>query len=654
MKKYFDSLDSAQKKVVKFLAGFAVVIAAAGSGKTRVIERRTARLLENGAIPSSILLLTFTNKAAIEMLARARAFHENAKDVDGGTMHSFAHKLLRKHGHLIDLAPTFVIADTDKSIALITKIRARIIAKHDIKLPSPTKLFSFISYSKNNELSLKETIAYYNSETMISIKHLRRIAVQYRNMKQELGLVDFDDLLCFAVELLGQNYSVQEKLKKTFEHIMVDEFQDTNLVQMKFINLLYKFTGELGERSLMLVGDPGQSIYGFRGARFENWADILTSENATRFELETNYRSTPGIISLANAIDSDAQFIRKPAQPSRKAFDNGKPLLLSFKSASEEATAICERVTALHRNRVSYGQQAVLSRTVASLQRLEIELLARKIPYKLVGGLSLNKSAHIRDLMAIFEFILNSRDVIALERVLKLISGIGQKTAEKISETVTDQTRGLSWLALLRKEISNRNSDADTIIRAFKIATKLAVPVENRILRMAKLMKVVFDKMPQYSQNLEERMIDFDALAEIAQQFNSLQEFVSTMSLDPLSAGTGSGNGASKENPLTLSTIHSAKGLEWDVIFLPNLLEGKFPSVHAKSKVAQTEERRMFYVAVTRAKKCLILSRPVSFKKLGRKEIFKDSPFLEIRGVKNVVKHLNHVSSATHPERSAS
>jgi DNA helicase-2/ATP-dependent DNA helicase PcrA len=435
---------------------------------------------------------------------------------------------------------------------------------------------------------------------------------------------------------------------------MVDEFQDTNLVQMKFISLLYKFTGEKGDRSLMLVGDPGQSIYGFRGARFENWADILTSENVTRFELETNYRSTPGIISLANVIDSDAQFTRKPAKPSSQAFDNGKPILQSFKSAGEEATAICERIVDLHGNRVSCGQQAILSRTVATLQRLEIELLSRKIPYKLVGGVSLNKSAHIRDVMAIFEFILNNRDVIALERVLKLIPGIGQKSAERISNLVTNNTRKISLIALLHNEISHRNTDAKSIIKAFKIALKRSIPIENRILRLAKLMKVVFDKVPQYSQNLEDRMLDFDALAEIAQQFTSLQEFVSSMSLDPLSSGQGTVNDDPKEQPVTLSTIHSAKGLEWDVVFLPNLLEGKFPSAHAKSKEALAEERRMFYVAVTRAKKCLILSRPVSFMKLGRKEIFKDSPFLEICGLKNAVQRSTHLSSAAHPQRSAS
>ena len=625
MKKYLIGLNKQQRKIAKFRNGLVVVIAAAGSGKTRVIERRAADLMHHGIEPSTILLMTFTRKASEELLSRVNNFCVGAGNIEAGTIHRFAYQQLKHHSLLAGLSSDFSIASSEKSLAVMTKIVSEYAEENDTEIISPLRILRLLSYSRNSQSSFKQSIAELGAEGEISTKLLDQFSGRYESNKKKMNILDFDDLLHFAVKLFSTHKHIRNGLRHQYQHIMIDEFQDISWIQAEFIKLLYQGPNESNSRSLMLVGDPGQSIFGFNGALEKNWEQFLNRRDCVRFELNVNYRSTKGIIALANIVDTQIAKGRLPMKGTSTTINNGKPILAAFTSSKHEAKEICDKIAKLYSAGTCISRQAVLCRAVSDLRWLELELTRRVLYYKVVGGGRSSNLKYVDDLMSVFEVTTNHRDKISLERLLKLLPDLQEKSAKRIIKKLTQSLLGKQWLVKLKEELENCVPQATVLIKSLEVAARPQLSLATRILKVSKLLQPLLAQHINNATDLHAQINNFELIAKWSRSFHNTQEFVDSYSIEPPQLRSENSRPA-----LTLSTIHSAKGLEWDVVFIPALLEGKLPSHHAHTEKAMKEERRLLYVGITRARQLLFLSRPVDNTGYGRKKVLKDSEFIHL------------------------
>ena len=602
---YVNQLNENQLNAVTTLKGPLLVIAGAGSGKTRVIVYRVSYLLENNIDPRQILLLTFTRKAAHEMISRVEELLQDNRGskVVGGTFHSFATYVLRRYSNLLNISNNFTIIDTADSEDTIDLVRTELkFNQKDKKFPKKKRLQKIISGSRNRNITIREFIEKYYTGLIDYIQDIELIYNGYNRYKKASNLFDFDDLMDFLRDALRDNYRFRHKLQNDFRYLMVDEFQDTNVVQKEIVDLL---AGK--HRNIMVVGDDSQSIYAFRGANYENILRFPQQYPECKVvKIEQNYRSNQNLLSFTNSI-VDNSIIGYKKQLYSDIESYAYPEIRRFYDEEEEAYFIVSKVMELREQNIPLNHIAVLNRADWHNRYIQTELNKRGIPYVVVGGFKFNERMHIKDMIAYLRIILNPNDSVAWHRVLKLIPGIGRITAgnivkdiRKTGELKVDKFKGRKYYEELRKLKSmflEVMDDSLFVAEQLQIIKNYYAPIlESR------------------DSDFQSRLMDVDVLIDLSKKYEYIEKFLSDFALEPpsrsLSGETTPLIDEEEDPPLTISTIHSAKGLEWHTVFVPHALDGLFPSVRVQNIEDLEEERRLFYVACSRAKEKLYVSFP--------------------------------------------
>ncbi|MBF0503178.1 MAG: ATP-dependent helicase [Candidatus Riflebacteria bacterium] len=605
---YERELNPAQNEAVQIINGPILCLAGAGSGKTRTLVYRVARMVENGILPESILLLTFTRKSAMEMLERAQQLiGAEGRRVNGGTYHSAANLILRRHGIAIGLPSNFSILDEGDSGDILQMIRADLnLEKKETRFPQKSTIKAMLSASINRGISIDRIISDDYPHFIEHTGDICRMLAEYAAYKTRTHLLDYDDLLLDLIRLLEEAPYARAELSHRYRFLMVDEYQDTNPLQARITRLL---AGD--ERNVMAVGDDAQSIYAFRGADFRNILRFPEEFPGCRMvRLEENYRSTAPILDSTNRLMSHATSGFQKKLFTRRT-GGEKPALLACADEEQQSNFVAQRILELREEGVPLSKVVVLFRSGFHSYGLELELRRRDIPYQKWGGFKFLEATHIKDVLAHLRILVNPCDQVSWIRVLMLLEGVGPRTAAKIFSDISTATNpfdlsritagskikeGLGSLGSMLCRLSgDPRPDTSSLI---DIITDYYSPIlKNR-----------HDDFPK-------RLKDLDQLATIGGKYQGLEEFLADLTLEP---PTNSVNGrladdGEKEERLVLSTIHSAKGLEWHSVFVIWALEGRFPSFPALQNPERLEEeRRLMYVAMTRARENLYLCYPVS------------------------------------------
>ncbi|MCF8374543.1 MAG: ATP-dependent helicase [Bacteroidales bacterium] len=586
-----------------------LVIAGAGSGKTRTIVYRVSYLLEKGVDPSSILLLTFTRKAAKEMINRTTELlgNNDAEKIVGGTFHAFANYALRRYANLINVPANFNIIDTIDAEDIVALIRDELVKDKSRAFPKKKRIYEIISKSKNCNLSIGDIIEREFTGLVDYQKDIELIATAYHQYKAGNRILDYDDLLETMRDRLRDYPLFRKRMQEKYSYVMVDEYQDTNLFQADIVNFIAE-----KHRHVMVVGDDSQSIYAFRGANFENILRFPAAfPDGEVVKIEQNYRSNQSILDFSNSIITHAKLGYR-----KKLFSENKNIVIpqfqKFYDQEGEARFIVSKILEMREKNIPLSEMAVLYRASFHGNFIQAELLKRSIPYIVVGGIKFTERRHIRDIIAFLRIIVNPFDASAWNRVLKLLPGIGDVTAKKIILEIRRNNGELSTSSFAGKQFGKSLEDLRQVLqKAGEVATSVAGKVELLRNFYSPLLKTLED-------DYENRNLDIDVIYSLAGGYDNLQKFLSDFALDPPSNQfqdkTSPLISEVEEDPLVLSTIHSAKGLEWHVVFVPHMLDGLFPSSRAMKNITDMEEeRRLFYVACTRAKEELYLSMPSYF-----------------------------------------
>ena len=613
---YEKELNSAQLEAVISLEGPLLVIAGAGSGKTRTLVYRVARFIESGLPPEKILLLTFTRKAAQEMLNRVGLLLGTACDrVSGGTFHSFANTVLRRHGKSIGLDPAFTILDRTDAEDIIQHLRSiRGFGEREKRFPRKKTLADMFSASVNKAIDLEEIVLSNYAHFSDHLQDIQELEKGYTEYKQERFLVDYDDLLLKLHELLESQEKVRDHLSETYRAIMVDEYQDTNKIQARVARLLCS-----NHDNIMVVGDDAQSIYSFRGANFKNIMDFPKEFPDTKIlMLEENYRSTQPILNLTNAIIDHARE-KYPKRLFTRIEDGRLPSVVQAENENWQSRFVCQKVLELREEGVPLEEIAILFRSSHHSFDLEIELIKHGLPFIKRGGFKFIETTHVKDVLAHLRVLANPRDAVSWNRLLLLVEGVGPRKSRRLIQAMAGEMDSQKadnfpgWLNIFKKQPMKgvSASGLTELARLFEdLSGEVRVPSEqlNRIYGYyTPLMEQRFDDYPR-------RIKDLEHLYAITERYFKLEEFLSDVTLEPPSESVSDIEAIGRENEkLILSTIHSSKGLEWHSVFVIWALDGKFPSIYSFDKDEELEEeRRLLYVAATRAKKGLYITYPIN------------------------------------------
>lgn len=599
---YEKELNPAQLEAVKFKNGPVLVIAGAGSGKTKTLTFRVARLIESGIKPENILLLTFTKKAADEMLNRAvMILDSRCEKVAGGTFHSFSNYILRKYSNLLELRNNFTIIDRADAEDVINHLRGSVIGKQEKRFPRKGTILDIYSKAINKNMTAEEVIESEYNQFSHCIEKINEISKQYIAYKRQNSLLDYDDLLLYLRTLLQSNDDIRKKLSNQYKYILIDEYQDTNSLQADIIKLLAS-----EHNNVMAVGDDSQSIYSFRGANFRNILDFPAIFPDTKIiKLEQNYRSSQNILALTNEIIKKAKEKYTKNLFSDIVFPE-KPALICMNDMQTEAEFVAQRVLELQEEDISLNDIAVLCRSARMTYNLEIELAKRAIPYRKFGGLKFIETAHVKDVIAHLRVILNPYDIISLNRILLLLDGVGNQTAMKLLPVLSSEKIETEKLMLpskssesIKKLLLTLDEQRKNLLNPSQIVEKVLAYYEP----------ILIDKYDDYTKRLK----DLEHFLYLSSQYNNLEDFLSDLALEPPDSSVSEvEDGAQKDEYLTLSTIHSAKGLEWKAVFIIGAVDGRFPSVYSfNSEEELDEELRLMYVAATRAKSYLYITYPI-------------------------------------------
>ncbi|MGH9319964.1 MAG: ATP-dependent helicase [Vicinamibacteria bacterium] len=600
-------LNPAQEKAAEILEGPLLVIAGAGTGKTHTLVHRLVRLVESGVPAESILLLTFTRRAAEEMIGRAAEILGRREPVSGGTFHSFANLVLRRHGKAIDLPSSFTILDQSDVFEILSGIRADLKATAvERRLPRRETIAAILSKAVNSEAAIEDVVSEEFSQFFEHIAHLEIAATRYASYKKERNFVDFDDLLVLLIRLLEESPETASLVRASYRYLMVDEYQDTNLLQARITHLL---AGEA--RNVMVVGDDAQSIYAFRGACHENLFEFHRSfDDARVVTLEENYRSTQGILDVANGLMSQmSEAFRKRLFTARG--EGAKPRLVEASDEFEQARFVAAEVIRLRGEGVPLSESAVLFRASRHAFALEVELAHLGIPYVKYGGFRFMESAHIKDVLAHLRLLVFPGDDLALSRVLTMREGIGKTGARNLQQFLVGKPL-VSGLRSYRAKGKVRSSldELATIFEALeREKSKPSLCLEAAIQASKSLLQTRYDDWPR-------RMRDLETLVSLCGRYRSLSSMLSDLTLEPPTASRRERLAAPSEkaDELVLSTVHSAKGLEWRAVFVIQARDGYIPMVSAfgedPEEESLDEELRLLYVAITRARDFLTLVWP--------------------------------------------
>ena len=607
---YAAELNEQQLGAVTSPGGAALVIAGAGSGKTRTLTYRVAWLLEHGVKPWQILLLTFTNKASREMTGRvSELLGPDADGIWGGTFHSIGNRILRRHADVIGFKSGFSILDREDQSDLLKSVVNDTGVPRDKRFPKPDVLAELFSLSSNTgdplDVVVHDRFGYFEgmADAIASVR------AAYERRKVSANAMDFDDLLIRTNQLLRDHPEVGDHYRNQFHHVLVDEYQDTNLVQADLVDLLGSQHG-----NIMVVGDDAQSIYSWRGANFENILKFPERyAGAQTYRIETNYRSVPGILDVANAaIRGNVRQFEKNLRAWRKA--GGRPALVELPTNNDQAAYVAQQILELNRQGLEFREMAVLYRAHFHSMEIQLELTRRGIPFEVTSGLRFFEQAHVKDVAAFLKFALNPSDETAFRRMVRLLPGVGEKTADSLWSVVKAGAESAAPFGdVLRM--------AKPPARAAKVWEQLAATLDEIAperkpiapdLAIETVMEAVYeDYMKAEFANFENRREDLRTLGGYARQFSSLEEFLAQIALLTNVDGAGARDDTDTDR-VVLSSVHQAKGLEWRAVFVIWLTEGMFPGSRSLEKPdSLEEERRLFYVAITRGRDHLHLCYPL-------------------------------------------
>lgn len=603
---YENELNEQQYDAVRNISGPQLVIAGAGSGKTRALVYRVAYLVEHGVDPRQILLLTFTRKAAQEMMHRASSMlDDRCMNVAGGTFHSFAAMILRKYAECLGYESYFSIIDRSDGEDIIAMVRSDLgITTKNRRFPKKKTTLDIISKTVNTGRSYRDIILTDYPQFLEAEWDIQEIAQRYGRYKVSKSIMDYDDLLVNLRDLLREHEDVRKQVASQYRYIMVDEYQDTNALQAEIVRYLAS-----EYNNIMVVGDDSQSIYSFRGANFKNIMDFpAVFPGCTITTMEQNYRSAQPILSLTNKIIENAK-----EKYSKELFSHirggQKPVYLRVGSENEQALFICQRVLELLNEGIPINNIAVLFRSGWHSNELEIELNNHGIPYVKYGGLKFVESAHVKDMTSLLRVVFNSSDAIGWYRILRLHNGIGAKTAADIIREIVDNKTGFKGLVSPQFEGKKYSDDLKKLYEVIdRITSSDHTPADEAGIMLDYYLPLLENIHDDY----KKRVNDLESLIRIAENYRTMEHFLTDLTIEPPeSLQNGLSESTGGDGKLILSTVHSAKGLEWHSVFIINLVDGYFPSSYSLYRDEDIEEeRRLFYVAATRAKHNLYLVAP--------------------------------------------
>ena len=603
---YGQALNPQQLAAVTAGDGPSLVIAGAGSGKTRTLVYRVAYLIDKGIDPATVLLLTFTRKAAQEMLKRAGLLiGARSERVCGGTFHSVANILLRRYGRPIGLEPGFTILDRGDAEDLINLVRTQLgLSEKGKRFPRKGTLADIFSKCENTLQSLEEVVLNEFVHFSEHLEDLAKLKRTYDSVKRQRQLLDYDDLLVKLRQLLREDESACRTISQHYRYILVDEYQDTNRLQADLIRKL-----AATHDNVMVVGDDSQSIYAFRGATFRNIMEFpALFPGATVYKLEENYRSTQPILNLANKIIQGAAEKYSKHLFTRK-LEGPLPVLVQAGGENAQSRFIAQKILELREEGVPLDEIAVLFRSSFHSFDLEIELSRRDLPFVKRGGFKLIETAHVKDLLAHLRVLDNPLDAVSWNRVLLLVEGVGPRKAQDLIASFLKTDRPLDMLRRVGGRSSRGLQDlAQMLEEAARSSAMTPAEQVNEVYGYyLPILKEQYDDYPK-------RIRDLEHLYTIAEGYSKVEEFLADLALEPPDESVVDVEASGRDDErLVLSTIHSAKGLEWQCVFVIWVVDGRFPSAYSfVTQEELEEERRLFYVAVTRAKRHLYLTYPIN------------------------------------------
>ncbi|HEV2017518.1 MAG TPA: ATP-dependent helicase [Gemmatimonadaceae bacterium] len=608
---FASELNPQQAAAATHADGPLLIIAGAGTGKTRTLVYRVAHLIERGVAAERILLLTFTRRAAQEMLSRAeRLVGSNSKRVHGGTFHATAHRLLRRYGPAAGLPKDFTIMDQGDSADLMQLSRAQLGYAARIKrFPKKETLQYVYSRHINTGIPVDDIVRDEYAQFVDYIQDFAKIYGDYIRRKQERNLVDYDDLLLFWALMLEASPELRQRIGGMYDHILVDEYQDTNVLQARILR------GMCGSHAnITVVGDDAQSIYSFRGANFRNILDFPKQfAGATTVTLEQNYRSTQPILSVTNTLISRAaERFTKNLWTERTGGET--PWLVAARDEQQQTRFVVDRILELHEEGTPLREIAVLFRAGYMSADLEIELTNRKIPFEKWGGLKFLEAAHVKDVLAFLRILENPRDEVSWYRLLLLLPGIGDATARAAIDSMIAAAWESDAFGRYNPPPRAKAAHAALVLlleglRSGPVLDKAQVAAD-----IARVRQLYDNILRERYDRVEPRLADLDQLQTIAAGYPDRATFLSALALEPPQATQDLPGGSREENDcLILSTAHSAKGKEWDAVFVIWAVDGWFPSARCLNTEEETEEeRRLMYVALTRARNYLSVAYPLN------------------------------------------
>ncbi len=606
-------LNAAQLAAATHGDGPLLIVAGAGTGKTRTLVYRVAHLIERGVSPDRILLLTFTRRSAQEMLARAERLVGNAsRSVHGGTFHGTAHRLLRRFGPEAGLPGDFTILDQGDAEDLMSLSRTALgLADKARRFPKKETLHHVYSRHVNTDIPVGAILREEYPRFVEFEDDVARVFADYTQRKQARDLVDYDDLLLYWALLLESVPALAERISGLYSHLLVDEYQDTNVLQARILKGMCRT-----HRNITVVGDDAQSIYAFRGATIRNILDFPREfPGAEVVTLEQNYRSTQPILDATNLLISRAEE-RYSKELFTRRTGGEKPWLVTAQDEGQQTRFVVDRILELHEEGTPLREMAVLFRAGYMSADLEIELTARNIPFDKWGGLKFLEAAHVKDVLAFLRVLENPRDEVSWYRLLMLMPGIGEVTARGAIETMIQLAWSHESFGRFRPPPRARAAHGALVQLLADLRVGGADDTEGRVGREIVRIRALYDDiLRERYDRVDPRLSDLDQLQTIAGGYPDRATFLSALALEPPSATSdlGFGGGDADDDTLILSTAHSAKGREWDAVFVIWAVDGWFPMSRALGDEAQVEEeRRLMYVALTRARNHLAVSYPLN------------------------------------------
>ncbi len=628
-----DNLNAEQFNIVDNIKGSMIVIAGAGSGKTRTITYSVANLIENGVKPSQIMLVTFTNKAAKEMLQRVKTLlGKEPTGIWGGTFHSLANRFIRNYTHLAGLKPRYTIIDQMDSYSLMKLSIEELFPNYKLmNFPNTKRCFKILSYKINTNRSIKQVLKWKYPHLLNKniITKLETLFNNYNERKIKNNFVDFNDLLVLWNRLLEEK-EIAQNIAEKIKYILVDEYQDTNFIQAEIILKIAQIN-----QNIMVVGDDAQSIYSFRGADFKNLLNFGEKlKSIKKYKITYNYRSTPEILDLANnSIKNNRIQFHKTMKTVRKS--SFKPKYVIVFNEREQANFIVQKILNFIEEGIASSEIAVLYRSNFHSIILQKELQANAIPFEVRSGISFFEQAHIKDLLAHLRIIFNPYDELSWFRIFKIIPDLGKISAQKIFEKIKkleDPLRNLKNLnffdyGLKETKISKRGFN--NLMNHLKFLEKFSSD-SNPSLIIQEIKMLIKPYIQKNFENFNDRLSDINALLKLSHEFKTIGSFLDNLNLNVSELSNNVIKPEDENNRIILSTIHKAKGLEWKIVFIISLSEKLFPSSHiTKDEFDIEEERRIFYVAITRAKDDLYLIYPKSTQANKRMNFLHPSRFVD-------------------------